>query len=220
MKEMDGFFTLVITSARRNVGGPGRLRLQAGGRRRDSGLRGRGIGVPGTGRAARHRRRPTCSNPCPRRSTRGVAERHETSTPSCELDCDDARHPGGQPRPPRVPDGARPGCMRPRGRHNSGGRPDQATCDRPIEGNAGYFLGGLSGDQGRGRARDRGQRVRGLVGRREPDGWHHPRARRARRRAQVRVPGVGASSSRATRRCGPASRSRAAPWPSPATPAP
>ena len=35
MKEMDGFFTLVITTAERDVGGPRRLRLQAGGGGRD-----------------------------------------------------------------------------------------------------------------------------------------------------------------------------------------
>ena len=37
MKEMDGFFTLVITSAGRHVGGARRVCLQAGGRGRDAG---------------------------------------------------------------------------------------------------------------------------------------------------------------------------------------
>ena len=37
MKEMDGFFTLVITTRRRDVGRPRRLRLQAGSGGRDAG---------------------------------------------------------------------------------------------------------------------------------------------------------------------------------------
>ena len=54
MKEMDGFFTLVITNCGRHVGRARRLCLQAGGRGRDAGLRRGGLGVPGAGRAARY----------------------------------------------------------------------------------------------------------------------------------------------------------------------
>ena len=96
MKEMDGFFTLVISHRRRDVGGPGRLRLQAGGGGRDRRLCRRGVRVPGPGRAARHRR-ARVFEPQP--------EEVYTWTP---LSCDDLSVPGGQSAAcGRCPPGAR-----------------------------------------------------------------------------------------------------------------
>ena len=86
MKEMDGFFTLVITSAEWHVGRARRLRLQAGRGGRDARLRGGGLGVPGPGRAPRHRRRRRLRAP-PRGGLHvDTLKPVRTSAPS---DCDD-----------------------------------------------------------------------------------------------------------------------------------
>ena len=158
---------------------------------------------------------PSSSSPNPRRSTRGAAEHVDDPD-----DCDDARRPGAvnpalrAPCPKEPP----PRSSAPRGRHNLA---VGLTARRrvTVEGNAGYFLGGLCGTRD-GTGPD--IVVNGFVG------WSVGENLMG---GTIRVQGsasqsagasarAGASSSRATPRCAPGSRSRAPRWPSPATPAP
>ena len=197
---------------RRDVGRPRRLRLQAGSGGRD--------------------RRPTWPWPrstgpwpsCPGIADAVVFEPHPEevytwSTLNC-AETLDARGRINAGACGRCADGDRgPASPSPAGRHNLAvGLTGEIAIT--IEGNAGYFLGGLcGGSDGSGPDID-GQRVR-RAGRSARTSWAAPSGcAAARRRARDRAPGAGASSSRATPRCGPASPSRAAPWPSPATPAP
>ncbi len=107
----------------------------------------------------------------------------------------------------------------PRGRHNLAVGVPQAIAVT-LDGNAGYFVGGLGG------ARDGSGPdivVNGFVGWSVGEnlmGGTQSGCAAACRKAPARARGVGASSSRATPRCGRGSRSRAAPSPSPATQAP
>ena len=57
-ERFDGFYTLLVTSARRLRRGPRRHRVQARDHRRDPGLGRHGVGVPRPGRAAGHRGGP------------------------------------------------------------------------------------------------------------------------------------------------------------------
>ncbi len=67
------------------------------------------------------------------------------------------------------------------------------------------------------RARHRRRRVRGVVGRREPDGWVDPGARQRIAERRRQRPRRNNRDRRATRPCVPGSPSRVPPWPSAAT---
>ncbi len=68
LKEMDGFFTLLVTTEDAVRGGARLVRLQADGDGGDRRLRRGGLRIRGAGRAARDRRCPRSSSRCPRRS--------------------------------------------------------------------------------------------------------------------------------------------------------
>ena len=139
------------------------------------------------------------------------------------LNCDDLERPrGGQLSAcGALPRAARTVALslQPRGRHNLAvGLPSPISIT--IEGNAGYFLGGLGGTRD-GTGPD--IVVNGFVGWSVGEnlmGGSHPGPGKRLAERRRRVPGAGPSSSRATPRCGPGSPSRAPRWPSPATPGP
>ena len=96
---------------------------------------------------------PSSSSPAPRRSTRGDAERRRALLHSL-LDCDDLGTRAVNQALRSLPERSRATVSAPRGRHNLAvglAAPIAVT----VEGNAGYFLGGLCGHQGRQRARHR-----------------------------------------------------------------
>ena len=181
MKEMDGFFTLVITTADEHVGRARRLRLQAGRRGRDR--RGTWPWRRSTGPwpSCPASRTPPSSSPTPRRSTRGAAE-----ADASRLGLRRARHQGRQLRPCAGSSRRRMRrVLAPRGRHNLAVGL-AAPVGRHRRGQRRLLPGWPVRGQGRQRSRHRRQRIRRLVGRREPHGWHDPGARQrlAERRRQ------------------------------------
>ena len=179
-KAFDGFFTLLVTTADPVRRGPRRLRLQAGGRGRDRPLRGRGLGVPGLGRPARHRRAPRCSSPPPGRSTRGPAS---AAAQLSTLDCEalSVREINRALR--RLPEEPRP-LLAPRGRHNLA-----VGSTTPVDDHhrgQRRLLHRRPQRRTRRRADHHRRRLRRVVRRREPDGRHHPGAGAAPRRAPAR----------------------------------
>ncbi len=138
MKEMDGFFTLVISHRRRHVGGPRRLCLQTRRRGRDRVLCGRGVGVPRPGRAAWRRRR------------RGLRAPARGGLHVDTLSCEELGTRGVNQRLASLEAPAAVQVTQPRGRHNLAVGLT-AEISIKVKGNAGYFLGGLGGDgHGRG----------------------------------------------------------------------
>ena len=126
MKEMDGFFTLVITTADEMSVVRDAFACKPAVVAETDRLRGRGLGVPGPGRPARHRRRPRSSSPNPRRSTRGAADRDRRSTAT-------PRHPGRSTAALRAAArrARRPGSLQPRGPPQPGRRADRAGVASP-----------------------------------------------------------------------------------------
>ena len=136
--------------------------------------------------------------------------------PTAPLDCAVLGTRGVNCALQAMPDGSEARILQPRGRHNLAvGVANEVAIT--VEGNAGYFLGGLCGRRG-----DTGPHivVNGFVG------WSVGEnlmgglfgSEGARRRAPVPAPGAGASLSRGMRHFEQGSHSRAARWPSQATP--
>ena len=219
MKEMDGFFTLVITSADEMSVVRDAFACKPAVVAETPALRCRGLGIPGAGRVAGHHRGHRVR--APSRGGLHVETLNGTETLDCTvvLDCDDLGTRAVNRALRALPGGSAPAC----------GRRAAATT----------WPSGLAGDIAITRRRQRRLLPRRPVrrprtaagptswstglwgGRSARISWGAPSACAAvRRRVRERAPGAGASSLRATRRCGPASRSRAARSPLPATPAP
>ena len=178
MKEMDGFFTLVIATADAMSVVRDAFACKPAVVAETDRLRRRGLGVPGPRRAPRTSRTPLSSSPSPRRSTRGPAELRPSSA-TREVNAALRRPP-----PATVHGGPSPGAATtwpwgspPRSRSASRATPAISSAASAATARAG--------------ARHRRRRVRGVVGGREPHGRRPSGCAAAPRRAPDRAPAAG-----------------------------
>ena len=146
---------------RRHVGRPRRLRLQAGRGGRDARPTSPWPRSTAPWPSCRASPTPSCSSPIPRRSTRGAAELdRDASAPHAPRSTATSSAPAASTAPcarcPTVP--TPPSSAR--GAATTWPSVSPHAVAVAVDGNAGYFLGGLCGAARRHRARHRRQRLR------------------------------------------------------------